>query len=348
MNSGPSTTTSFSSTAGSLAEQVSGSILGDALLSINAVAALERPTPHALTFVRTTSQVHLAEAVKGRIAQAILVPRGLTLPDMVPSNSALILVDDPYKAFLDLLPIFYPPYEHPRSIHSSAFIDPQAQIGSNVAVGPHCSIAAGAIVGDNTILHAGVHLYRGVKLGKDVTLHSGVSVREECVIGDYTTIHNNSVIGADGFGYVPDAKVGLRKVPQVGNVIIGRNVEVGATTCIDRGAFGSTVIGDHTKIDNLVQIGHNAIIGKFCIICGQVGIAGSTTIGDNVVMAGGSGAADHVSICSNARIGGRAGVTRDVTTPGDYLGFPAETATTWRRMQVALRRLATGGKSGKR
>jgi UDP-3-O-[3-hydroxymyristoyl] glucosamine N-acyltransferase len=335
-------------TASALAEKVSGSILGEPSLSITTVAALERPSANALTFVRTTSQSHLTEAVRACTAQAILIPRQLASAEMVPNGSALILVDDPYKAFLDLLPIFHPPQEHPRTIHPSAAIDPSAQVGANVAIGAHCSIEAGAIVGDNSILHAGVRLYRGVQLGKGVTLHSGVSVREECVIGDNSTIHNNSVIGADGFGYVPDPHVGLRKVPQVGNVIIGRNVEVGAGTCIDRGAFGSTIIGDNTKIDNLVQIGHNAVIGKFCIVCGQVGIAGSATIGDNVIMAGGSGAADHVSICSNARIGGRAGVTRDVTTPGDYLGFPAETATTWRRMQVALRRLATGGKSNKR
>jgi UDP-3-O-[3-hydroxymyristoyl] glucosamine N-acyltransferase len=346
MKSGPTAiTVTVAVKASSLAEEISGSVLGDPLLSISAVTALEKPMPNSLTFVRTTSQSHLAQAIQGCTAQAILVPRELASPEMVPSESALILVDDPYRAFLNLLPVFYPPHEHPRAIHPSATIDPSAQIGSNVAIGAHCSIGPDVVVGDNAILHPGVHLYRAAQVGKNVTLHCGVSVREECVIGENSTIHNNSVIGADGFGYIPDPKVGLRKVPQVGIVTIGKNVEIGANTCIDRGAFGSTTIGDNTKIDNLVQIGHNATIGKFCIICGQVGIAGSTTIGDNVVLAGGSGIADHLSICSNARVGGRSGVTRDITTPGDYLGFPAERATTWRRMQVAIRRLSAGRKA---
>lgn len=332
-------------TAATLAEKVGGVVLGNHALPISSLCALEERAANALSFVRTSSRSHLMSAVQPCANQAVLVPAQLASVEMVPSGGALILVSDPYRAFLDLLPIFHPERHHPRVIHESAVIDPTAQLGANVAIGAHCSVEEGVVIGDNCILHAGVHLYRNVKLGNSVTLHSGVSVREGCVIGDHSTIHNNSVIGADGFGYVPDPKIGLRKVPQVGNVVVGRHVEVGANTCIDRGAFGSTTIGDNTKIDNLVQIGHNATIGKFCIICGQVGIAGSTTIGDNVVMAGGSAVADHTSICSNARIGGRAGVTRDITAPGDYLGFPAEPASTWRRMQVAIRRLTTERKT---
>jgi UDP-3-O-[3-hydroxymyristoyl] glucosamine N-acyltransferase len=177
-------------------------------------------------------------------------------------------------------------------------------------------------------------------MGAGVTLHSGVSLREGTVLGSHVTVHNNTVIGGDGFGYVPDPSVGLRKVPHVGNVIIEDQVEIGANTSIDRGALGSTKIGFGTKIDNQVQIGHNVTIGKFCIICGQTGIAGSVTIGDRCVFGGGSGAADHVSICSGVRLGGRTGATGNINEPGDYLGFPALAASQWKRAQAALRRLA--------
>jgi UDP-3-O-[3-hydroxymyristoyl] glucosamine N-acyltransferase len=324
----------------SLASKVAGAVLGDKDLQITSACALEYRSPHSLSFVRTNSQEHLAASLAGRSKQAFIVSEELASSEMVPAGGALILVKDPYAAFLDLLHLFHPEHDHPRVISHAATIHPTARIGSHVAIGAHCSIAEEVIIGEDCVLHPGVHLYRGVHLGKGVTLHSGVSVREGCIIGDGSTVHNNTVIGADGFGYVPDPQVGLRKVPQVGNVVIGKNVEIGANTCIDRGAFGSTTIGDGTKIDNLVQIGHNASIGKLCIICGQVGIAGSVTIGDRVVMAGGSGVADHVSICANSRIGGRAGVTANITVAGDYLGFPAETASTWRRMHVALKRLA--------
>jgi UDP-3-O-[3-hydroxymyristoyl] glucosamine N-acyltransferase len=146
------------------------------------------------------------------------------------------------------------------------------------------------------------------------------------------------VIGADGFGYIPNPPRGLRKVPQVGSVKIGSDVEIGAHTCIDRGAFGSTTIGHGTKIDNLVQIGHNVSIGSHCLVCGQAAIGGSTKIRDGVVVGGAASIADHLELVSGVRLGGRSGVTTSLLEPGDYMGFPAVKATDWRRQQVLLRR----------
>jgi UDP-3-O-[3-hydroxymyristoyl] glucosamine N-acyltransferase LpxD len=195
-------------------------------------------------------------------------------------------------------------------------------------IGEDVRIEEGAVLRDR------VTLYPHSSVGARTVLHSGVVIREQCRIGADCILHNNTVIGADGFGYVPDRKVGLRKVPQIGNVEIGDRVEIGSNTCIDRGAFGSTLVGAGTKIDNLVQIGHNVVIGSNCIICGQVGIAGSAVIGDRVVLGGSVGVADHVTIVPDVRIGARGAVHTSIEKPGDYAGFPIMPARAWRRMMA--------------
>lgn len=261
----------------------------------------------------------------------------------VPARSALgctvLAVTDPHRAFVELIPWFYEEEHIERSIHSSAVIDPSAKLAANVSIGAHCVIGPGVTLGEGAILHARVTLYRDVSIGAGSELHSGVVVREGCVIGARCGIHNNSVIGADGFGYLLDPKRGIVKVPQVGVVQIADDVEIGAGSCIDRGAIGATVIGPHTKIDNHVQIGHNVKIGSHCILCAQVGIAGSVTLHDRVVLGGGTGVADHITVVSDVRTGGHSGITTDIDAPGDYLGMPAIPATAYRRQQVALRRL---------
>jgi UDP-3-O-[3-hydroxymyristoyl] glucosamine N-acyltransferase len=340
-----SPTPSFSAT--DLASRVNGTLIGSGNLQVTSVSPLDARTSHSLSFIRTTSKDLITREIAGRAGQILLVPSDIAPSSVDGSDVALIAVKDPYIAFLDLLPLFHPEREVPREIHPTAIVHPSATIGKEVAIGAHCIIGEGVTIGDGCILHPLVSVYRDVTLGSCVTLHSGVSIREGSVLGNHITIHNNSVIGADGFGYVPDLKLGLRKVPHLGNVVLEDHVEVGASTSIDRGAFGSTRIGFGTKIDNQVQIGHNVVIGKFCVICGQTGIAGSVTIGDQCVFGGGAGAVDHVTICSNARFGGRAGAGGDITEPGDYLGFPAIKASQWKRSQAVMRRLANPGKRSK-
>jgi UDP-3-O-[3-hydroxymyristoyl] glucosamine N-acyltransferase len=255
---------------------------------------------------------------------------------------SLIAVPDPQRAFISLIPHFYTPYAVQQGVHPSAVIHPSASLGAGVSVGPGCVIGESTSIGDNVILDANVVMYSGVSIGVNTRIHSGCAIREGTSIGSHCIIHNNVVIGADGFGYLSDPKTGISKVPQVGNVIIGDHVEIGACTSIDRGTVGATVIGSHVKIDNQVQIGHNVRVDSHSIICAQVGIAGSCHIQRGVVLGGGVGVADHVTISSGARVGGHAGVISDIDEPGDYMGFPAIKATQYRRQQATLRRLTLG------
>lgn len=325
-----------------LASMVEGSLVAPSPISVNGVCTLESPQPGKITFIRAKSAEHVARELLKLPAMAVLVPRDAMPEKLPPLTAAVIAVKDPYAAFLDLLHHFFEAVRPAPGIHPTATIAPGAKIGAEVSIGAYCVIEAGCSIGDRTVLHAQVRLYRDVTVGSDVELFSGVSIRASCTIGSRVTIHDNTVIGADGFGYVPDPKTGIRKVPQVGDVVIADDVEIGANTCIDRGTIGSTRIGRGTKIDNLVQIGHNTVIGANCFICGQTGIAGSCTIGDGVVCGGSSGLADHVTIAPGVRLGGWCGVTGSISEPGDYMGFPAVKAHEFKRQQAALMRLTRG------
>lgn len=319
-------------------------MLGDREISISGLCTLEMPLPHHITFIRNTSAEQVRKSLELVPATTAVVVSEHLAPSTTPtSGAALLTVKEAYPAFLDLIPLFFEESARASGVHPSAQVDPSASIGDGASVGPGCVIGARAKIGKGCTIIANVTVYEDVMIGDSVTLHAGVSVREGCQIGDRVTIHNNSVIGADGFGYTPDSKLGLRKVPQVGHVRIESDVEIGANSCIDRGAFGPTIVGRGAKIDNLVQIGHNVTIGNFAIICGQVGIAGSTCIGDGVVLGGGAGVADHLSISKGIRVGGHSGVINSLSEPGDYMGFPAVPANDWRRMQVQQRKLIRTG-----
>ncbi|KAM5588596.1 putative UDP-3-O-acylglucosamine N-acyltransferase 2, mitochondrial [Rosa sericea] len=214
------------------------------------------------------------------------------------------------------------------SFHKSASIDPTAfvefgaVVHSKSVVGEHVCIGSGAVIGP------GVSVGQSTKIGYNVSLSN-------CTIGDSCIIHNGACIGQDGFGFMVDEHGNMLKKPQMLNARIGNCVEIGANTCIDRGSWRDTVVGDHSKIDNLVQIGHNVVIGENCMLCGQVGIAGSVTVGDYVTMGGRVAVRDHVSIVSKVRLAATSFVTRDIKEPGDYGGFPAVPIREWRR-QVAI------------
>jgi UDP-3-O-[3-hydroxymyristoyl] glucosamine N-acyltransferase len=330
-----------------LADAIGGSIVGSPALSVTGVCSLDAPVVGHLSFIRTASKEHVRKTVEELPAMAVLVPKKLAPTEKVSCAATLIVVEDAYQGFIELLPRFLEDDQIESGIHPSAVIAPDAKVGRNVSIGAHCVIGPRVIIGDYSVLHPHVRIYSDAQLGSHAKLFSGVVIREECVLGARVTIHDNTIIGADGFGYIPDPKAGIRKVPQIGNVIIGDDVEIGANTCIDRGTIGATKIGPGTKIDNLVQIGHNTQVGSHCFICGGTGIAGSTTIGDGVVIGGACGIADHIEIVSGVRLGGRTGVTSSLKEPGDYLGFPATKAADWRRQQVALARLGRDRAAGR-
>ena len=254
-------------------------------------------------------------------------------------SGCFIFAKDPYALLVRMISIFFPSKPSRTGIHPTAIIDKTSTVGNDVAIGAHTVIEESCRIEDGVQIDANVTIYGDVSIGKNTKIYAGVVIREGTSIGAHCIIHANAVLGADGFGYVPDPVLGLKAIPQVGRVIIEDYVDIGAGTCIDRATLGSTTISYGTKIDNQVQIGHNTRIGKFSIICGQTGIAGSCTIGDQVTLAGGVGIADHVSIASKVRFSAKAGAKSSITEPGDYMGYPAMPIAEGRRNEVIYRKL---------
>ncbi len=323
-----------------LAEKLTATIVGDRNLIITGLCPLEAPVPNHITFIRSESPDTIARGLAKLPSSCAVILKddfGHAL-EGTRSHPSLILVKEPYPAFLDLIPLFFEEITATPGIHPTATIDPSAVIGENSSIGAGCYVGPGTVTGKNLTMHPNARILGDVTVGDSVVLHAGVSVRHGVKIGDRVTIHDNTVIGADGFGFTPDPALGFRKVPQIGGVHIESDVEIGANTCIDRGTLGPTVVGRGTKIDNLAQIGHNVVLGNNVIVCGQVGIAGSSTIADGVILGGQAGVADHITICKGVRVGGGSGVTTNISEPGDYMGYPAIPAHEWRRLQVSFRK----------
>ena len=237
---------------------------------------------------------------------------------------ALIRVEDPNRAFADVAVALAPPARtYPAGIHPSAVVDAEAELGDAVHIGPHCVVEAGARIGARSILLAGCYVGHGATVGEDCRLHAHVSVRAHCVLGNRVWIHDGAVIGSDGFGYSPRKDGSWEKIPQLGNVTVGDDAEIGANVTVDRARFGSTRIGNGVKIDNLVQIAHNVQIGDNSVMAAQVGISGSTRIGGHVQLGGQAGLAGHLEIGDGAVVGAQAGVTKSVAPRTFVSGYPA-------------------------
>ena len=224
-------------------------------------------------------------------------------------------------------------------IHPTAVIDDSASIGKGTRIGPGCYIGPNVKLGENVTLYPNVTIFDECSIGKNTVIWSGTVIRERCHIGAYCILHPNCTIGADGFGFRPCPEKGLAKIPQIGNVIIGNAVEIGANSCVDRGKFSSTVLGDGCKIDNLVQIGHNSKLGKCCIMAGNSGLAGSVTLGNGVMIGGSASIKDHLTIGDGAIVGAGSGVAADVEAGKVVLGYPAVDARDALKQWAILKRL---------
>jgi UDP-3-O-[3-hydroxymyristoyl] glucosamine N-acyltransferase len=239
------------------------------------------------------------------------------------SKRAILWVPDADEAMLRLLEKIQPPAAvHAPGVDAMARVHPSARVAATAHVGPMCVVGEGSVIGDGVVLVSHVAIGRGVTIGAKTCLHPNVSVLDRCVIGESCILWSGVVIGADGFGYRPSAR-GPMKIPHHGNVVVGNHVEIGANSCVDRGKFGSTTIGDATKVDNLVQIGHNCVIGRGCIICGGSAIGGSVTMGDGVTIAGNCGVADNATMGSGSTLGAKSGLIDNVPEGETYLGLPA-------------------------
>ena len=239
---------------------------------------------------------------------------------------------------LDLFALEAPVFDH--EIHKTAVVHETAIIGKGTRIGAGCYIGPKVRLGENVTIYPNVTILDESIVGNYSTIWSGTVIRERCHIGSHCILHPNATIGADGFGFRPCPERGLVKIPQIGNVIIGNGVEIGANSCVDRGKFSSTVLGDGCKIDNLVQIGHNSKLGKFCIMAGNSGLAGSVTLGNGVIIGGSASIKDHVTIGDGAIVGAGSGVAADIPAGKTMLGYPAVEARDALRQWAILKRLA--------
>ncbi|WP_100612376.1 UDP-3-O-(3-hydroxymyristoyl)glucosamine N-acyltransferase [Confluentibacter lentus] len=313
-----------------------GELVGHTTQKITGPEELKKASNNQITFIGNTKYIKHWEDSK---ACAVIINDNLTLEPK--ENCAVIKVKNADLAMAKVLELFNPDSpEFAVDIHPTAVIHKSATIGKDCKIGANCYIGKDVVLGKNVILYPNVCVFDETIIGDFTIVWSGTVIRERCVIGSHCIFHTNVSIGADGFGYRPsDDGRGLTKIPQIGNVIIGHYVEIGANSCVDRAKFSSTIIGDGCKIDNLVQIAHNSIMGRSCIMAGHSGLAGSVTLGDGVIIGGSASIKDHTTIHSGATVGAGSGVIGDVPAGQTVLGYPAQEARDMLKQWVTMKRL---------
>lgn len=307
---------------------------GDPSTSLLSAADITSAKPNQVTQLTNS---RYAPYLKKTEASACFIAEGFAV-DAKPENLALLVCPDPEISFIKAVELLHPGREYGQFIAPQAVLEENVGLGDNLFIGPYAVIGENSSIGDNTQILAGSYIGRNVRIGRNCRLYPYVVVYDDVQIGDNVIIHSGAIIGADGFGYKFRDHAHL-KVPQVGNVVIEDNVEIGANTCVDRGALGSTTIGYGSKIDNLVQIGHNNKVGKHVIMCGQTGVSGSCHIEDYAILAGSSGIADHVTIGKGAVVMARSGVAGNIAAGTQVFGSPAKEKKIAYKEQVAISKL---------
>ncbi len=313
-----------------------GELIGHTTQKINGPEQLQNANNNHITFVGSVKYVKFWADSK---ACAAVVNDNLKIE--AGDNRAIIKVKNADLAMAKILELFNQPAPvFDTDIHPTAVIHETAKIGNGCKIGANCYVGKDAELGNEVILYPNVCVFDETIIGDKTIVWSGTVIRERCIIGSNCIFHTNVSIGADGFGYRPsDDGRGLVKIPQIGNVIIGHFVEIGANSCVDRAKFSSTIIGDGCKIDNLVQVAHNSVMGRSCIMAGHSGLAGSVTLGDGVIIGGSASIKDHTNIDSGATVGAGSGVMNDVKAGQTVLGYPAQDARDMLKQWVAMRRL---------
>ena len=311
-----------------IANLLGGELIGDGAVDIHDVAEYERASPKDLSYVESAKKLSTHTD-----AGALIVPRGLE------TNRPSISTKNPRLSFARAVSLFRPPRKFQPGIDAQASVSNTAHIGDGVHIGPFASLAGGAVVGDGSYIGAGVHVGENVNIGSGCFIHPNCVLYTEVEIGARVILHAGVVLGADGFGYIPDEEGRIFKYPQTGRVVIEDDVEIGANSTIDRATLGETRIGRGTKIDNLVQIAHNVVIGENCILASQVGISGSVKIGRGVMMGGRVGVTDHVEVGDGAKLGADTGVLKSLEGGKVYLHTPATEVRDARRRIAVLRNL---------
>jgi UDP-3-O-[3-hydroxymyristoyl] glucosamine N-acyltransferase len=311
---------------------------------ISDVAPLDRAGPGDLTFLDNPK--YAGELATTHAGACLVTPR---FEKDVPGGVAALRAREPYRAFVAVARALFPTAQRPSSlfgaegIAAGATVHSKARLEQGVTVDPGAVIGPGAEIGAGTVIAANAVIGPGVRIGRNCSIGAGVTIMH-ALIGDRVIIHPGCRIGQDGFGYLPD-RSGPIKIPQTRRVIVQDDVEIGANSTIDRGSTRDTVIGEGTKIDNLVQIGHNCSIGRLCFIASQTGISGSVTVGDYAMLGGQVGIADHLTIGTGAKLGARSGVITDVPSGVQWGGFPARPFREWLKAEAMIGRMARGGRS---
>jgi len=321
-------------TAEQISNIVSGRIIGDPNIKVSGFSQIEMGKDGCLSFISNQKYLHLLYETQ---ASVIIISENF-VDESKKFNPTLILVEDAYRAFQVLMNIYKDMQTKKSGIETPSFISDSAKIMENTYIGAFSYISDKSHIGEYTQIYPQVYVGKNVKIGKNCQIDSGVRIYDDSVIGDNCVIHSNTVIGGDGFGFQPTEK-GFDKIPQLGNVIIENNVEIGANCSIDRATIGSTIIGEGTKLDNLIHVAHNVKIGKNNAVAAQVGIAGSTTIGDCNMIGGQTGIVGHIEIGDNVKIQAQSGINSNVENGKVLYGSPAIPAGDFRRSYVHFRSL---------
>jgi UDP-3-O-[3-hydroxymyristoyl] glucosamine N-acyltransferase len=316
---------------GELASRLGAELRGDADLEVTGVKGIEEAGPRDVTFVANPRYAGLARKTR---AAAVLVE-----PGFQEISAATLRLANPYLAFSRTLALFYQPPVYSPGIHPTAVIDPTAEIGERAHIGAYVVVGPGVRLGESAILLPHVVLYPGVQAGSHFFAHSHAVVRENCVLGDFVTLENGAIVGSDGFGFAKNESGHWEKIPQSGPVRLGNRVDVQANACIDRATVGSTEIGDGTKVDNLVQIGHGSKIGENTLVCAQTGLAGSSMVGNNVILAGQTGIAGHCRVGDGVILTAQSAVSHDVPPGKTISGSPGFDNRIWLRAVTIFQRL---------
>jgi len=317
-------------TIADIAKRLDGEVIGDSSARLTGFATTDTAQAGDLTFAENAEYFAAAE---NSAATAIIAGR-----ETSSTRKVVIRVANPRVAFARALAVFFPEPAFAAGIHPSAVIAASAQVDPTAHIGPHCTVGERVKIGAGCVLQAGNFVGADAVLGEGTNLFPNVTLYPRTQLGRRVRIHAGAVIGADGYGYVLDGGI-HRKVQQVGKVVVGDDVEIGANTTVDRGALGSTVIGQGTKIDNLVQVGHNVTIGEHCILCSQVGISGSVKLGNYCVLAGQVGLAGHLKLGNQVTVGSKSGVMHNIPDGEQWLGIPAQPDKHAKRVLIAMQRL---------
>lgn len=322
-------------TAATIAGFLNGEIEGNPEIKVNTVAKIEEGHAGALSFLANPKYEHYIYTTKSSV---VLVNKSFVSSAKI--GATLIRVENAYEAFASLLRLVDQARPRKTGIHPTAVIESSAKIGSDVYIGPYAYIGENSVVGDGCAVYPHVYLGDNSSLGKNCTLNPGVTVYHDCVIGEGCIVHAGSVIGSDGFGFAPQSENEYMKIPQLGNVILEDNVEIGANVTIDRATMGSTVIHKGVKLDNLIQIGHNVEIGENTVMAAQTGIAGSTKVGKNCMFGGQVGIGGHIRIADGTKVGAQAGIISNIKEENTVIqGSPAIEIKQFMKSSVIFKRL---------